>query len=47
LRARTDSLDEAYTQLERHEARKRLKVVKGNGPRLAHDDQGIAKASSS
>ncbi len=45
LRSRTDSLDEAYAQLDRHEARKRMKVVKSNGPRVAHDDQDIAKAA--
>jgi hypothetical protein len=47
LRSRTDSLDEAYAQLERHQARKRVKVVKGNGPRLAHDDQDVSVGSLS
>jgi integrase len=47
LRTRTDSLDEAYAQLDRHEARKRLKLVKAIGPRLAHDDEKIAAGWSS
>lgn len=46
LRSRS-SLKDAYQRRTQHQARKRLKVIKGNGPRLAHDDSPIAKASSS
>jgi integrase len=47
LRSRASSLKDAYRKRTQHQARKRLKVVKGNGPRLAHDDQQLGKAASS
>ena len=45
LRSRS-SLRDAYQRRTQHQARKRLKVIKGNGPRLAYDDQQLAKAAS-
>ena len=46
LRSRA-SLKDAYRKRTQHQARKRLKVIKGNGPRLAHDDSQPVKAVSS
>jgi integrase len=47
LRTRLGALKQAYQRRSQQQARKRLKVVRGNGPQLAHGDSNASRAGSS